>query len=120
MSGAIVRYIWMFRTVAAVYVFFGLVWLWRFGFTDFRPGLRPYGLAAGVAALAIGVLLFRRQRFAIGVSALGAAFVGVSAAVFAPSAKGPVILFLAALAIVCVIYAVLCFRALTQSVNQAN
>jgi hypothetical protein len=120
MSAAIVRYIWMFRTAAAVYLFFGLVWLWRFGFTDFNPELKPYGLAAGVAALVVAVLLFRRQRFAIGVSALGAAIVGMSAAVFAPSAKGPVILFLAALAMVCVIYAVLCFRALTQPGNPAN
>jgi hypothetical protein len=37
--------------------------------------------------------------------------VGLSAAVFAPSTQGPVILFLAALAIVCVVYAVFAARA---------
>ena len=60
----------------------------------------------------VGVFLFRRRRWAIGVSAIAATIVGISAAVFAPNAKGPAILFLAALAIVCVIYATLAARLL--------
>ena len=120
MPAAVVRYIWMFRTAAVVFLFFGGAWLWRFGFTDFRAELRPYGLAAGVAAVVLAVLLFRRQRVAIGISALAAALVGVSAAVFAPNAQGPAILFLAGLAIVFVVYALLCFRALNQPAAGTN
>jgi hypothetical protein len=108
---AAVRHAWMFRTAAIVFLFFGLAWLWRFGFTDYHPEQRPYGLAAGVLALMLGVFLLRLARFAIGVSAIAAALVGLSAAVFAPEAKGPVILFLAGLAIICVIYAVYAARA---------
>jgi uncharacterized membrane protein YjjB (DUF3815 family) len=111
---AVVRYTWMFRTVAVMFLFFGGVWLWRFGFTDFRPSLRPYGLVAGALALTIGLLLFRRNRAAIGASAVGAVVVGISAAVFAPSAKGPAILFLAAMAIVCALYAVFAARVLFE------
>ena len=59
-----------------------------------------------------GLFLFRRARVAIGASAIAAALVGISAAVFAPSAKGPAILFLAALAIVCASYAALAARVL--------
>jgi peptidoglycan/LPS O-acetylase OafA/YrhL len=109
---AAVRYSWMFRAAAIVFLFFGLVWLWRFGLTDYQPALRPYGLAGGVLALLVGLFLFRLRRFAIGASAVASAFVGICAAVFAPSAKGPVILFLAGLAIVCVMYAVLAMRVL--------
>ncbi|HUQ09309.1 MAG TPA: hypothetical protein VM146_03265 [Steroidobacteraceae bacterium] len=108
-----VRYAWMFRTAAIVHLFFGLAWLWRFGLTDYHPDQRPYGLAAGVLALLIGVLLMRLNRSAIGVSAVESAIVGLSAAVYAPNTQGPVILFLAALAIVCVIYAVFALRAIT-------
>jgi uncharacterized membrane protein YjjB (DUF3815 family) len=109
---AAARYTWMFRTAATVFLFFGSVWLWRFGFTDYHPEQRPYGLALGALALLVGVFLFRRHRFAIGASAVAAAIVGISAAVFAPSAKGPAILFLAALAIVCALYAVMAARVL--------
>lgn len=107
-----VRFTWMFRTAAVVFLFFAAVWLWRFGLTDYRPELRPYGLAAGVLALITGLFLFRRHRIAIGASAVAAAVVSVSAAVFAPSAEGPAILLLAALTIVCALYAVLAARAL--------
>jgi hypothetical protein len=107
-----VRYRWMFRTAAIVILFFGLAWLWRFGFTDYHPEQRPYGLVAGVLALLVALFLFRLRRFAIGVSAVSAAIVGISAAVYAPNAKGPVILFLAGLAIVCVLYAALATRVL--------
>jgi peptidoglycan/LPS O-acetylase OafA/YrhL len=102
----------MFRSAAVVFLFFGLVWLWRFGLTDYHPEQRPYGLAAGVLALILGITLLRLRRFAIGASAVAAGIVGLSAAVFAPSTKGPAILFLAALALLCVVYAVLAVRAL--------
>jgi peptidoglycan/LPS O-acetylase OafA/YrhL len=109
---AAVRYTWMFRAAALVFVFFGCVWLWRFGFTDYQPEHRPYGVAAGVIATFVGIFLWRRSRLAIGLSAAAAGLVGISAAVFAPSTHGPVILFLAGLAIFCCVYAVLATRAL--------
>jgi hypothetical protein len=101
----------MFRAAAVVFLGFGAIWLWRFGLTDYHPEQRPYGLAAGVLALILGITLFRLRRLAIGASAVVAAIVGLSAAVFAPSVKGPAILFLAGLAIVCACYAVLAARA---------
>jgi hypothetical protein len=107
---AAVRHAWMFRTAAVVSLFFGTIWLWRFGLTDYHPEQRPYGLAAGALALVAGFYLFRLRRFAIGASAVASGLVGVSAAVFAPNAKGPAILFLAVLALVCVVYAVLAAR----------
>ena len=107
------RYTWMFRTAAAVFLFFGGVWLWTFGLTDYHPGQRPFGLAAGVLSLLVGVFLLRSHRLAIGVSAAAAAVVGISAAVFAPSSHGPAILFLAGLAIVCCLYAVFAVRVLS-------
>jgi hypothetical protein len=57
---------------------------------------------------------FPSNRVAIGVSALAAVVVGISAAVFAPNARGPGILFLAGLAILSSIYAVLAARVLVQ------
>jgi hypothetical protein len=111
---AAVRYIGMFRTAAIVFVLFGGAWLWRFGLTDYHPEQRPYGLAGGVIALLVGLFLYRGRRWAIGVSALAVAIVGISAAVFAPNAKGPVILALAGLAIICGLYSVLAARALTE------
>jgi hypothetical protein len=107
-----VRYKWMFRTAAVVFLFFGAVWIWRFGFTDYRADLKLYGLPAGAAALIVGVLLLRLQRVAIGISAAAAAVVGISAAVMAPNSTGPVILFLAGLALACVLYAALAIRAI--------
>jgi hypothetical protein len=109
---AAVRYTWMFRTAAVVFLFFGGVWLWRFGFTDFHVEQRPYGLIGGLAALLVGLFVFIGRRWAIGVSALATAVVGISAAVYAPNASGPAILFLAALAIVCIVYATLAARVL--------
>ena len=102
----------MFRTAAIVFLLFGLMCVWRYGFTDYHPAQRPYGLAGGALAVLVGVFLLRLRRFAIGVSAVGAGIVGISAAVAAPNAKGPVILFLAGLAIVCVLYAALGAREL--------
>jgi hypothetical protein len=113
MSKAAVRHAWMFRTAAFVFLVFGALWIWRFGFTDYHPEQRPWGLGAGAAALLVAFHLFRLKRFAIGASAVVAAIVGVSAVLFALSVHGPGILFLAALAIVCVLYAVLAVRALS-------
>lgn len=111
---AAVRYKWMFRTAAVVFLLFGASALWRYGLTDFQPAQRPLGLALGAAGIAIGVFLFRRARIAIGLSALGAGIVCLSATVFAPRAQGPVILFLALLALVTGIYAVLSLRVLLE------
>lgn len=111
---AAVRYTWMFRTAAVVFLFFGGAWLWRFGLTDYHPEQRPYGLAAGVLALLVGLFLFGRHRWAIGASAVAAVVVGLSAAVFAPNAKGPAILLLALLALVCAAYATLATRVLME------
>jgi hypothetical protein len=111
------RYNWMFRTAAAVFLFFGGVWLWRFGLTDYRPDLRPYGLAAGAVSIVIGIFLLRRARFAIVLSAVALAVIGICSAVFAPLAHGPAILFLAALAIVSCVYAVFAMRALGAPPN---
>jgi hypothetical protein len=117
---AAVRYTWMFRTAALVFLFFGGVWLWRFGLTDYQPEHRLHGLAGGVLAIVTGVFLWRRAKPAIGLSAFAAAIVSISAAVFAPNAKGPAILFLAALAILFGVYAVFAARALMQSTKQGN
>jgi len=110
---AAVRYPWMFRTAAVVFIGLGVAWLWTFTLTDFRPEQRPYGLIAGALALLVGIFLMRRHRLAIGVSAAVATVVGLSAAVFAPESRGPAILFLAALAIACCLYAVFAVRVLT-------
>lgn len=110
----------MFRTVALLFLFLGAVWLWRFGFTDYHPEQRPYGLAAGVAVLVVGVFLMRLKRWAIGASAVAMAFVGVCAAVFAPNSRGPAILALAALALSCIVYAVLAIRVAFAERRQAG
>lgn len=99
---------------AVVFLSFGLIWLWRFGLSDYQPQNKLYGLAGGALAVLLGITLLRLKRAAIGASAVAAAIVGLSAAVFAPNTKGPAILFLAALAIVCVVYAVLALRAMTS------
>jgi hypothetical protein len=109
---AVVRYTWMFRTAAAVFLLLGAAWLWTFAFTDYHPEQRPYGLAAAFAALVLAYFLFHRRRFAVGVSAVVATIVCLSATVFAPNAHGPVVLFLAGLAILCGVYAVLAARVL--------
>ncbi|MEO8016962.1 MAG: hypothetical protein ABI769_04035 [Pseudomonadota bacterium] len=109
---AAVRYTWMFRTAAVWFVFVGAALLWRFGLTDYEPKLQIYGLPIGVGALAIGVFLFRRARAAIGASAGVAAFLCICATVAAPNGRGPVILFFAAVAIGCGVYAVLAARVL--------
>jgi hypothetical protein len=111
---AVVRYTWMFRTAAAVFLLLGCAWLWTFAFTRYHPEQRPYGLAASIAALTLAYFLFHRRRFAIGISAAAATIVCLAATVAAPSAKGLVILFLAGLAIVCGVYAVFAARVLFE------
>lgn len=111
---AAVRYTWMFRTTAILFLFFAGAWLWRFGLTDYHPEQRPYGLAAGVFALVVGIFLLRGARFAIALSALAATVVSISAAVFAPTAHGPVILFAALVALVCGLYAAFAARVLLE------
>jgi hypothetical protein len=116
---AAVRYTWMFRTAAVLLFRLGVSWAWTFGFTAYRPEQRPFGLALAVLALVTSVFLFRRARFAIGLSAVGAGLVCLSAAVFAPQAHGPGILFLAALAIGTGIYVVLALRVLFERRDDA-
>ena len=52
-----VRYTWMFRVAAAVYLLLGFSWLWTFGFTQYRPPYRPLGLALGLLAVTVGLFL---------------------------------------------------------------
>jgi peptidoglycan/LPS O-acetylase OafA/YrhL len=117
---AVVRYKWMFRTAAVVYLLLGLAYLWRFGLTDYQPQLRPLGLALGGLGVIIGVFLFRRAKFAIVLSASGAAIVSICAAVFAPNAHGPAILFLALLAILMALYTALAVRALSGRTPESS
>ena len=74
-------------------------------------------LALGIAAIAIGVFLFRRAKLAIILSAIGAVIVSIAAALFMPNASGPGVLFLLGLAIVGGVYAVLSFRALSAGAS---
>jgi hypothetical protein len=111
---AAVRYTWMFRTAAVPFVLLGASLLWRFGFTDYQPQYRPYGLAIAIAALAIGTFLFRQSRIAIGASAAVSLFICLCATIAAPSARGPVILLFASLAILSGAYAALAARVLFE------
>ena len=113
MPKAAVRYAWMFRTAAFVFLAFGAIWIWRFGFTDYHPEQRPWGLGAGAVSTLLGIFLLKLKRFAIGASAIATAVVGISAVLFALMVRGPGILVLAGLAIVCVLYALLAVRALS-------
>ena len=111
------RYPWMFRAAAVLFLFFGGVWLWRFGLTDYHPEQRHYGLAAGALSLLVGVFLLRGHKLAIGLSAADWALFLEG---FAPTAHGPAILFLAGLAIVCCLYAVFAVRALKGRWDQGG
>ena len=101
---AAARYNWVFRAAAVFYLFFGLSFLWTFGFTDRYVGQRPIGLGLGLLMIAVGIFLFRRARWAIGLSALGTAVVCLSAILAVTRVHGPVILFVAVLAIVTALY----------------
>ncbi|HET7810130.1 MAG TPA: hypothetical protein VFL16_06105 [Steroidobacteraceae bacterium] len=112
---AAVRYPWMFRTAAVIHLAFGLIWIWRFGFTEYDPAHRPLGIALGVASILVGAFLLRPSKPAMAVSALCAAFIAIAAASAAPTMRGPVILFFAAVAIVAGLYAALAARALYEA-----
>ena len=99
---------------AVVYLLLGASMAWRFGLTDYDPSHRPWGVAAGLLTLIVGVFLFRRARWAIGLSAMGAAVIAIAAAVAAPVMHGPVILAFAAVAILFGLYAALAGRTLLQ------
>ena len=108
------RYTWMFRAAAVVYLLFGCSAIWRFGFTAYDPPHRLIGIGLGALALIIGAFLFRRARFAIVLSAVGAAIVSIASAFAAPITQGPVILALGLLALLCGLYAALAARVLFQ------
>jgi hypothetical protein len=107
---AAARYTWMFRAAAVFYLFFGASFLWTFGFTDRYVAQRPVGLGLGLLMIAVGVFLFRRARWAIGLSALGTTVICLSATLAVPAVHGPVIVFVAFLAITSAIYSVLAAR----------
>jgi hypothetical protein len=109
---AVIRYIWMFRIAAVVFLALGLAWLWQFGLTDFRPEQRLYGLVLGLLAFLTGIFLFRCARAAIAISAFAAVIVAVSAVLFVPKASGGGILLLIGLAVAGGLYAALSFRVL--------
>ena len=109
---AAVRYPGMFRTAAVVYLLFGASFLWTFGLTDRYAAYRPYALAGGLLLIGIGVFLFRRARWAIGLSALGTAVTCLLAVLALPSVHGPAILFFALLAILTGLYSALSLRVL--------
>jgi peptidoglycan/LPS O-acetylase OafA/YrhL len=109
---AVVRYPWMFRTAAVVYLLLGASMAWRFGFTDYDPPHRPWGLGVGVLVMVVGAFLFKGARWAVGLSAIGAAIIAMAAAVAAPVMHGPVILAFALLAILYGVYAAMAGRTL--------
>jgi hypothetical protein len=111
---ATVRHAWMFRTAAVVHLLLGLSAVWRYGFTSHDPGHRLWGIALGVLALVVGVYLFKPARFAMGISAVGAAVLAVAAAVAAPIMHGPVILAFGLFALVVGAYAALAARELME------
>jgi hypothetical protein len=111
---AAVHYTWMFRAAAVVYLLFGLSATWRFGFTGYDPRHRLLGIGLGVLAVIVGVFLFRRAKFAIILSAIGAAIVAIAAAVAAPIMQGPVVLAFGLLAALLAVYATLAARTLLR------
>lgn len=111
---AVVRYPWMFRTAAVVYLLLGASMAWRFGLTDYDPPHRLWGVGIGLLALVMGLFLFRRARWAVGLSAIGAALIAMAAAVAVPVMHGPVILAFATVAILFGSYAAMAGRALVQ------
>jgi len=112
---AAVRYTWMFRAAAVLYLLFGLSATWRFAMTDYDPSHRPLGIGVGVLAVVVGVFLFRRARFAIALSAIGAAVVAIAGVFAAPVMRGPVILAVGLLALLCGLYAALAARVVLES-----
>jgi len=111
---AAVRYTGMFRAAAVVYLLFGLSASWRFGMTDYDPSHRLLGAGLGLLAVLVGVFLFRRAKFAIALSAIGAAIVAIAGAFAAPLMRGLVILAVGLLALLCALYAALAARVLFE------
>jgi hypothetical protein len=109
---AAVRYLNMFRTAAVVHLAFGLIWIWRFGFTQYDPAHRPLGVGFGMFSIMVGVLLLRPLKTGVALSALCAVVIAIASAAAAPSMRGPVILFFAAVAILAGLYAAFAARAL--------
>jgi hypothetical protein len=107
-----VRYPWMFRTAAVLYLLFGLSGIWRYGFTNYDERHRLLGVALGALAVIIGVFLFPRAKFAIALSAFGAVIIAIAAALAAPVMRGPVIIAFGLLALLCALYAALAARVL--------
>src|SRR5215831_1273893 len=97
---AVVRYSWMFRTAALVYLLFGAAAIWRYGLTDYNPAYRLEGIACGLASMVVGAFLFRRARIAIVLSAVSAALLALAAVMAVPLLHGPPILAFAAIALV--------------------
>ena len=85
---------------------------------------RLLGVALGALAVIIGVFLLRRAKFAIALSAIGAAIVAIAAAFAAPVMRGPVILRLrsagAVVRAVCGIRGARAVRTLVLSVRPAS
>ena len=104
----------MFRAAAVVYLLLGASMVWRFGFTSYDPPHRLWGVGMGLLAVLVGLFLFRRVRWAVGLSAIGAAVIAVAAAVAAPIMHGPVILAFALVAILFGVYAAVAGRALLE------
>jgi len=107
----------MFRAAAVVYLLFGLAGIWRFGLTDHDPPHRVMGVGLGLLAVVIGGFVFRHAKWAIALSAIGAAVIAVAAAVAIPVLPGPVILAFIAIAVVFGLYAALAARALFDRGN---
>jgi hypothetical protein len=109
---AAVRYTWLFRTAAVVYLLFGVLWIADATLTDRFAAGRPYLLGAGIAATIVGIFLFTRRKFAVAISGVGAAVVAISAIFFATLAKGPGVLALGLLAVGAGLYAAIAARVL--------
>lgn len=109
---AVFRFPWMFRAAAVVYLLLGASMAWRYGLTDYDPPHRAWGVGIGGLALVVGIFLFGRRRWAVGLSAIGAAIIAMAAAVAAPVMHGPVILACALVAILFGVYAAMAGRAL--------
>jgi len=104
----------MFRSAAVVYLLLGASAAWRYGLTGYDPAHRLSGAGVGVLLLLVGIFLFGRARWAVGLSAIGAAIIAMAAAVAAPVMHGPVILAFALVAILFGVYAAMAGRSLLE------
>jgi hypothetical protein len=100
----------MFRTAAVVYLLLGGSWIWTATMSSRWAGFRPFLLVLGGISLMIGILLFRGKKVAVALSALGAGFLSICAAVAAPQMNGPGVLVLAGLSLVSGLYAAVAAR----------